>query len=156
MGGLDQLVAAPRSTRTPIPTVSRPWPRGPLYGDRVAGTPLRVDRIDVRQTDDELTLILGTAGVHVLLIRLRYDGWVDEVINSAGAVATGPGAWTLIGRDLSLELDPRAAATLGWPIDCRLHLDVDDEAIREARAALLEILDSACFVVDTAEGRLFS
>ncbi|MEU7868780.1 hypothetical protein [Dactylosporangium sp. NPDC049140] len=31
--------------------------------------PLHVDRVDVRQTDDELTLILGAAGVHVMLIR---------------------------------------------------------------------------------------
>ncbi|WP_433608722.1 hypothetical protein ACQP2P_36310 [Dactylosporangium sp. CA-139114] len=118
--------------------------------------PLRIDRADVRQTDDELTLILGTAGVNVVLIRLRYDGWVDEVINSAGTVAPGPGAWTLIGHALSLELGTRAAATLGFPRDCRLHLDVDDDAIRQVRAALLEILQCACFVVDTPEGRITS
>ena len=117
---------------------------------------LRVDRADVRRNEDELTLILGAGGVHVMVIRLRYDGWVDEVINSAGSVATGPGAWTLIGHELSLELDARAAAALGFPRDCRLHLDVDDDAIRQVRAALLEILQCACFVVDTAEGRISS
>lgn len=115
---------------------------------------LRVDRIDSWQTDDEHTLSLTVAGVHVMQIRLRYDGWVDEVINSSGTVAPGPGAWTLIGRELSLEFGARAAATLGFPRDCRLHLDVDDDAIRRVRAALLEILECACFVVDTAEGRL--
>ncbi|MFD1321393.1 hypothetical protein [Micromonospora sonneratiae] len=117
-------------------------------------TPLRVDRVDVRQTDDELTLILGAAGVHVMLIRLRYDSWADEVINSAGSVANGPGAWALINHDLSLELGAQTAAALGFPRDCRLHLDVDDTAIRRVRAALLEILQSACFVVDTPEGRI--
>ncbi|MFC7534592.1 hypothetical protein [Actinoplanes sp. GCM10030250] len=119
-------------------------------------TRLRVDRIDVWQTDNEHTLSLGVAGVHVMLIRLRYDGWVDEVINGTGAVAAGPGAWTLIGHELSLEFGPRAAATLGFPCDCRLHLDVDDDAVQHVRAALLEILDCACFVVDPAEGRVTS
>jgi hypothetical protein len=57
---------------------------------------------------------------------------------------------------LSLEFGPRAVAALGFPHDCRLHLDVDDDAIRQVRAALLEILDCACFVVDTAEGRITS
>jgi hypothetical protein len=128
----------------------------PRYGRDVDATPLRIDRADVRQTDDELTLILGAAGVHVMLIRLRYDGWVDEVINCAGSVARGPGAWTLVGRELSLELGTRAVATLGFPPDCRLHLDVDDDAIRRIRAALLEILQCACFVVDTPEGRIIS
>jgi hypothetical protein len=127
-----------------------------LYGRGVDTVPLRVDRADVRQADDELTLILGAAGVHVLLIRVRYDGWVDEVINGAGAVAPGPAAWTLVDRHLSLELDARAAAVLGIPRDCRLYLDVDDDTIRRVRAALLEILQSACFVVDTAEGRIVS
>jgi hypothetical protein len=119
-------------------------------------TPPPVDRVDIRQTDDELTLVLGAGGVHVMLIRLRYDGWIDEVINSAGSVAVGPGAWTLIGHDLSLELDRRAAAALGFPRDCRLRLDVDDDAIRRARAALPEILQCSCFVVDTPEGRITS
>jgi hypothetical protein len=122
----------------------------------VDSTHLRVDRVDVRQTEDELTLILGAAGVHVMLIRLRYDGWVDEVVNSAGAIAGGPGAWTLIGHELSFEFDSRAVATLGFPRDCRLRLDVDDDGIRLVRAALLEILDCACYVVDTAEGRITS
>ncbi|MDI6105631.1 hypothetical protein QLQ12_44330 [Actinoplanes sp. NEAU-A12] len=117
---------------------------------------LRVDRVDVRQSDDELTLILGAAGVHVMMIRLRYDGWVDEVMNPAGEVASGPGAFTLIGRELRLEFGLQSATTLGFPRDCRLHLDVDDDAIRRARAALLEILQCACFVVDTAEGRITS
>jgi hypothetical protein len=120
------------------------------------GPPLRIDRADVRQTDDELTLILGAADVHVMLIRLRYDGWVDEVINSAGMVAHGPGAWTLIGHDLNLELGRRAADVLGFPRDCRLQLDVNDEEIRRIRGALLEILQCACFVVDTPEGRITS
>jgi hypothetical protein len=117
-------------------------------------TPLHVDRVDVRSSEDDLTLILGSAGVAVMLIRLRYDGGVDEVVNGAGSVAGGPGSWTLIGRELSLEFGPRAAATLGFPRDCRVLLDVGDDGIRRARAALLEILDSACFVVDTAEGRI--
>jgi hypothetical protein len=115
---------------------------------------LRVDRADVRENDEELTLILGNAGVHVMLIRLRFDGWVDEVVDSAGSVASGPGAWTLIGNELTLELGARAAATLGLPPDCRLHLDIDADAIRRVRAALLEILQCACFVVDTADGRV--
>ncbi|GAA2898598.1 hypothetical protein Acy02nite_84590 [Actinoplanes cyaneus] len=119
-------------------------------------TQLRVDRIDVWQTDKEHTLSLAAAGAHVMLIRLRYDGWVDEVINGAGTVATGPGAWTLIGQGLTLEFDPHAAVALGFPRDCRLYLDVDADAIRRVRAALLEILDCACFVVDTDEGRLTS
>lgn len=118
------------------------------------GTKLRVDRIDVQQTDDELTLVLGPADTPVMLVRLRYDGWVDEVINSSGSVAPGPGAWTLIDHGLSLEFGSRAAATLDFPRDCRLYLDVDDDAIRRVRAALLEILGCACFVVDTPEGRI--
>ncbi|WP_432825690.1 hypothetical protein [Dactylosporangium sp. CA-092794] len=82
------------------------------------GTTLRVDRADVRQTDDEHTLILSAAGVYVMLIRLRYAGRVDEVINSAGTAATWPvNAWTLVDHDhdhdLALELDQRAAATFG-------------------------------------------
>jgi hypothetical protein len=117
-------------------------------------TALRIDRADVRQTDDELTPILGVAGLHVVLIRLRYDGWTDEMVNSAGSVASGPAAWALIGRELSLELGAPAAAILGFPRDCRLHLDLDDDAIRRVRAALLEILQCACFVVDTPEGRI--
>jgi hypothetical protein len=127
-----------------------------LYGPRVDSTQLRVDRVDVRQTDDELTLILGAAGIHVMLIRLRYDGWVDEVVNSAGSIASGPGAWTLIDHELSLEFGSQAVAALGFPRDCRLRLDVDDDAIRRVRASLLEILQCACFLVDTAEGRITS
>lgn len=118
-------------------------------------TALRADRADVRETDDEHTLILSAAGVHVMLIRLRYDGWVDEVIDSAGTVATwAVNAWTLIDHDLTLELTRPAAATLDVPRDLRLRLDVDDAAIRLVRAALLEILQCACFVVDTREGRV--
>ena len=120
------------------------------------GPPLRIDRADVRETDDELTLILGVDGVHVISIGLRYDGWVDEVINSVGSVAHGPGAWTLVDHDLSLEFGPRTADMLGFPRDCRLFLDVNDDAIRRVRAALLEILGCACFVVDTPEGRVTS
>lgn len=118
---------------------------------------VRIDRADVRLTDDELTLILGAGGQHVMLIRLRYDGWVDEVINSAGVVTHGPAAWTLVGREISLEFDARAAAVLGFPRDSRLHLvDMDDDKIRQVRAALLEILQCACFVVDTPDGRITS
>jgi len=125
-----------------------------LYRPQVDSTQLRIDRVDVRQTEDELTLILGAAGVHIMLLRLRYDGWVDEVINGAGSIAPGPGAWTLIGQELSLEFGKQAVTALGFPHDCRLYLDVDEDAIRRARAALLEILQCACFVVDTAEGRI--
>lgn len=128
----------------------------PQYGPQVESARLRVDQIDVRQTDNEHTLSLGVAGVPVMVIRLRYDGWVDEVINSTGTVAADPGAWTLIGHELTLEFGSRAAAALGFSRACRLRLDVDDDAIRRVRAALLEILDCACFVVDTAEGRLTS
>ncbi|MFI7599781.1 hypothetical protein [Actinoplanes sp. NPDC049681] len=128
----------------------------PLYGRAVDNTRLRVDRVDVRQTDDELTLILGAGGVRLMLIRLRYDGWVDEVISSAGSTGHGPGAWTLIDHELSLEFSSQAAETLGLPRDCRVYLDVDDDAIRRVRAALLEILQCACFVVDTTEGRTVS
>ena len=42
----------------------------PIYGLDVARTSLRVDRVAVRQPDEDLTLILGGAGVHVMLIRL--------------------------------------------------------------------------------------
>ena len=59
-------------------------------------------------------LILAAAGVHVVLIRLRYAGWVDEVINSAGTVATwAVNAWTLIDHDLSLELGASSGMTFG-------------------------------------------
>ena len=125
-----------------------------MYGPYVDGSQLRVDRVDVRQTEDEHILVLGAAGVDVMLIRLRYDGWVDEVINNDGSIASGPGSWTLINHELSLEFDSQAAATLGFSRDCRLYLDVDDDALRRIRAALLEILQFACFVVDTAEGRI--
>jgi hypothetical protein len=127
-----------------------------LYGRGVQSPTLLVDRADVRQTDDELTVVLGAHDVDVMLIRLRYDGWIDEVINGAGSVARGPGAWTLIGRDLSLELGTRAATALGFPRDCRLYLDVDEDTVRRIRAALLEILQCACFVVDPPEGRITS
>jgi hypothetical protein len=97
-------------------------------GRGVDNAPLRVDRADVRQTDDDLTLILAV-GVHVVLVRLRYDGCVDEVVNSAGSVAVwAVRAWTLIGRDLCLELDRRAATDLGFPRDFELRLDVNDES----------------------------
>lgn len=127
-----------------------------MYGRAVTSPPLRVDRVDVHETGDELTLILGVTGVHVMMIRLRYDGWIDEVINSAGTVARGPSAWTLINHDLSLELGRPSATALGFPRDCRLHLDVDEPAIRLARTALLEILDCACYIVDTIDGRVVS
>ncbi|MEO3821229.1 hypothetical protein ABGB21_32155 [Plantactinospora sp. B24E8] len=65
-------------------------------------------------------------------------------------------AWSLVGRVLSLELHGQAAATLGFPRITQLHLDVDDEAIRRARAALLEILQMACFVVDPPENPIAS
>lgn len=81
-------------------------------------TALRADRAEVRQTDDEHTLILGAAGVHVMLIRLRHDGWADEVIDSAGTVATWPvNAWTLIDC-VTRELTRTAAATFGVPPTC--------------------------------------
>ncbi|MEV4642952.1 hypothetical protein AB0J80_37000 [Actinoplanes sp. NPDC049548] len=91
-----------------------------------------------------------------MLIRLRYDGWVDEVVTSAGSSAHGPDSWTLIDHELSLEFGSQAAETLGLPRDCRVQLDVDDDAVRRVRAALLEILQCACFVVDTTEGRIVS
>ncbi|GAA1607491.1 hypothetical protein GCM10009828_038630 [Actinoplanes couchii] len=115
-----------------------------------------MDRVDVREEEDDLTLILGASGVHVMQIRVRYDGWTDEVINPAGEVAPGPGSFTLIGRELTLEFGAPSARTLGFPRDYRLHLDVDDAAISRARAALLEILDCACYVIDTPEGRITS
>lgn len=87
-------------------------------------------------------------------IRARFEGWVDELVDGAGQVAPGPGAWTLIGTELSLELGSRAVELFGFHRDCRLSLDVDEEAIRQVRAALLEILHCACYVVDTAEGRV--
>ncbi len=129
-----------------------------LLGGTVPGvdaTALRADRADVRETNDEHTLILSAAGVHVLLIRLRYAGWVDEVIDRAGTVATwAVSAWTLVGHDLTLELTRPAAATLGVARDVRLRLDLDDAGIGRVRAALLEILADACFVADTPEGRV--
>ncbi|WP_433203026.1 hypothetical protein ACQP00_33400 [Dactylosporangium sp. CS-047395] len=118
-------------------------------------TALRVDRADVRATDDEHTLILAAGGVHVLLIRLRYDGWVDELVNAAGTVGTwAVAAWTLVGHDLTLEVGRSASAELGLPRDLRLRLEVDDAGISLVRAALLEILSCACYLVDTPEGRL--
>lgn len=120
----------------------------------------RVDRADVRETDDGSTLILSAAGLHVMMIRLRYDGThgdVEEVINSAGEVATGAVcAWTLIDQVLSLELDRRAAAKLGFPRDYRVRLDLSADELSLVRASLLEILNTACFVVDTPEGRVTS
>jgi hypothetical protein len=128
----------------------------PLYGRGVKGTLPPIDRADVQQTDDELTLILSTAGVRVMLLRVQYDSWIDEVINSSGTVSRGPGAWTLIDHDPSLERGPQAATALRFPRDCRLRLDLDDGTIRQVRAALPEILQCACFVVDTPEGRFTS
>lgn len=114
-----------------------------------------VDRVEVRETEDELTLVLEAAGVHLMQLRLRYEGMVDEVVNSAGAVATWPvNASVLTTHELSLEFDERAAASLDFRRDCRLRLKLDDDAIRRVRAALLEILQCACFVVDTVEGRI--
>jgi len=89
-----------------------------------------------------------------MMFRLRYDGWIDEVLNAVGSIAPGPGAWTLIDRELSIEFGSQVAGTLGFPRDLRLYLDVDDDAIRRVRAALLAILQCACFVVDTPEGRI--
>ncbi|WP_246159042.1 hypothetical protein [Catellatospora sichuanensis] len=120
----------------------------------------RVDRADVRETDDESTLILSAGGLHVLMIRLHYGGTggeTDEVINSAGEVATGAVcSWTLIGQVLTLELDRRAAARLGFPRDYRVRLDLPPDGFSLARDSLLEILYTACFVVDTPEGRVTS
>jgi hypothetical protein len=76
----------------------------------------------VVQADNELTLILIAGGPHGMLIWLRYDGWVDEVISSAGVVTSGPAAWTLIGGEISPEFDARTAAILGFPRDCRQFL----------------------------------
>ncbi|WP_344619344.1 hypothetical protein [Dactylosporangium salmoneum] len=44
--------------------------------------------------------------------------------------------------------------SLGLPRDLRLHLHVDADTIRQVRTALLEILECACFVADTADGRI--
>ncbi|MEU7823573.1 hypothetical protein [Catellatospora sp. NPDC049133] len=119
-----------------------------------------VDRADFRDTDDESTLILSAGGLHVVMIRLRYGGrWgdTDEVINSAGDVATGAvSSWTLIGQVLTLELNRRAAERLGFPRDYRLRLDLTPEAFSLARASLLDILYAECFVVDMPEGRVTS
>ena len=121
----------------------------------VTSAPLLVDRADVRVTDKESTLVLGAAGMHVLYLPLRYDAAAEEVINSAGLVAPGAvNAWTLIDHDMSLELQHRAAAVLGLPRDLRLHLNVGADTIRQVRTSLLEILQCACFVVDTADGRI--
>jgi hypothetical protein len=88
-----------------------------------AGMRGRVHRASgVVQADDELTLTLIAGGPHGMLIRLRYDGWVDEVISSAGVVTSGPAAWTLIGGEISPEFDARTAAILGFPRDCRQFL----------------------------------
>lgn len=119
----------------------------------------RVDRADVRETDDGSTLILAGNGLHVVMIRLRYDGmWdVDEVINGVGDVATAAVcAWTLIGQVLSLELDRQAAAKLGFPRDYRVRLDLPAEELSLVRNSLLKILCTACYVVDTPEGRVTS
>ncbi len=82
----DKNVRNCRGARVSV--VSEVWePASSRYGPPVDGIRLRVDRVDVRQDDNEQTLILGADGVHVMLIRLRYDGWVDEVINSRGSAA---------------------------------------------------------------------
>ncbi|GIF32353.1 hypothetical protein [Actinoplanes utahensis] len=117
---------------------------------------LVADGVDVRQTEDDLTLVLSAAGAEVMRLRVRYEGWDDEVINPAGAAAPGPGAFTLIGHELRLEFGARTVADVGYARDCRVRLDVDDEGIRRVRAALLEILQCACYIVDTAEGRVCS
>src|SRR5437868_4657586 len=101
------------------------------YGCGVDSPPGRVDRADVRATEDELTLVLSSGGVDVLQVRLRYHDGLDEMVNNAGTVATAAvNAWALIDHDLSLELDEPSAASLGVPSRIRLHLDVDGDAIR--------------------------
>ncbi|NUT17942.1 MAG: hypothetical protein HOV77_02035 [Hamadaea sp.] len=119
-----------------------------------------VDRADVRKTDDSSALILSAGGLHVVMIRVRYDGrWndVEEVINSSGDVATGAvNAWTLIGRVLSLELNREAAVKLRFPRDYRVDLALSGDQLNLVRTSLLEILSTACFVVETPEGRVTS
>ncbi|MEV4757298.1 hypothetical protein AB0J86_19580 [Micromonospora sp. NPDC049559] len=116
---------------------------------------VRVDRADVRETDRDLTLILSTGGVHVVLIRQRYDGLVDEVINNAGVAATwAVSSWTLFGQELSLEYGRQAAATLGFPREQVLRLDLPRDVLAQVRDSLLEILQTACFAVDTPDGRI--
>ncbi|GHJ50145.1 hypothetical protein Cs7R123_74870 [Catellatospora sp. TT07R-123] len=109
----------------------------------------RVDRADVRETDDDLTLILGAGGVHVLQLRLRYADMTDELINPAGRTAVNAaGAWSLVGRTLSLEVSMRAAPALGLPRHHQLHLDLPDDQLTKVADALLEILHSECFLLD--------
>jgi hypothetical protein len=112
---------------------------------------VRVDRADA----GEHTLALSAAGRHVLLFRLRDPAGVEEVVDGAGAVAVGAvNAWTLIGHDLTVELNRPAATALGLSRDLRLRLDLDADGIRRVRTALLTILECACFVVDTPDGRV--
>jgi hypothetical protein len=62
-------------------------------------------------------------------------------------------AWTLIGRDLCLEYNDRAAAILGFPHVHSLRLDVPQHDVGRVRDALLEIPQSTGCVVNTPEGR---
>jgi hypothetical protein len=119
----------------------------------VNSAPLLVNGADVRATENEVTLILSAAGVHVMFLRLRHEALAEEMINSAGLVATGAvKSWTLINQELSLELNRQAATVLGFPRDLRMRLNVDAATLGRAGAALMEILEGACFIMDTADG----
>jgi hypothetical protein len=80
-----------------------------------------VDRADVRETDDGSTLILSAGGLHVMMIRLRYDsrwGDVDEVINSAGEVATAAVSPVELGGNGSCTSTGAWRSYPAWTPDC--------------------------------------
>jgi hypothetical protein len=77
------------------------------------------------------------------------------VVNGAGVVAHGAvSSWTLIDRTLTLEYNPAGARTLGFAHQHVLPLDVSVQELEQLRDALLEILDTACCVVETPAGRI--
>jgi hypothetical protein len=114
----------------------------------------RIDRVEISDTAAQYSVLLSADDHPVVLVRMMADALAEDVVNGAGVVAhAAVSSWTLIDRTLTLEYNHAGAATLGFAQHA-LPLDVSAEELEQLRDALLEILDTACCVVETPAGRI--
>jgi hypothetical protein len=126
-----------------------------LYGRSVENRSERIDRVEISDTAEQHSVLLTAGDRPVVLVRMMADALAEDVVNGAGVVAHGAvSSWTLIERTLTLEYNHAAAGALGFTRQHALPLDVSVEELEQLRDALLEILETACCVIETPAGRI--
>ncbi|MGX7676597.1 hypothetical protein [Plantactinospora sp. DSM 117369] len=109
----------------------------------------RVTEAICSEVDDVLTLCLRNGPDQVVEFLFWYDFDAHEVVNRDGMVGyEAVNSSRLTRRDLYLEYDARSAARLGFPRLHQLRLELPDQQFAAVRAGLVEIIGTACHVIE--------